>query len=227
LVQKNEKSTSTGSAPEDPNAPILSLPFDKSTEPEKGTAPAVDENVACGGAGEGCVFDTNSRFTIPDAANLTGDAGSISFCMQPQWSGNDPSNADLVDLPNPGTWENRMKMFKNGPGLRFILWPNSGVEAGVAAKIGSWQSGQWHPVTATFGPDPVTGANMVSLYVDGVLADQQPYDGQFQVPQQPLYIGANSTDGMPGAQSSLSKFQAYNRVLPPDEAAGFASNCPQ
>ncbi|MFI5397555.1 MAG: LamG-like jellyroll fold domain-containing protein [Candidatus Binatia bacterium] len=225
IVQKNDKSANA--APEDPNAPVLSLPFDKSTEPDKGNAPAVNENVTCGGVGEGCVFDTNSRFAIPDAGNLSGEEGSISFCLQPQWSGADPSNADLVDLHTPNAWENNLKIFKNGNGLRFLLWPNSGIETGVAAKIDAWQAGQWHPVTATFGSDPNTGANTVSLYVDGVLVGQQPYDGQFQIPQQPLYIGDNVPAGSPAARSSLMNFQAYNRVLGPDEAANLAAGCPQ
>jgi hypothetical protein len=212
-------------APEDPNAPILDLPLHDTTQPNKGESPILDENVSCGGVGQGCVFDSDSRFGIPDAANLSGDAGSISFCMQPQWAGTDPSNADLVDLGN--TWENRLKLFKNGNGLRFLLWPNSGVEAGVGAKIDSWQPGTWHPVTATYGPDPNTGTNMVSLYVDGMLIGQSPYDSQLNLPQLPLYIGENVPAGSPAAQSSLMNFQAYNRVLGPNEAANFAGSCPQ
>jgi len=212
-------------APTDPNAPVLSLPFNDSTQPDKGAAPIVDQNVSCGGVGQGCVFDTGSEFAIPDAANLSGDAGSISFCMQPQWAGTDQSNADLVDLGN--TWENRFKLFKNGSMIRFLLWPNSGVEAGVGAMINSWQPGTWHPVTATYGPDPTTGTNMVSLYVDGMLIGQDPYDSQLNLPQLPLYIGENVPAGSPGAQSSLMDFQAYNRVLGPDEASNFAGSCPQ
>jgi hypothetical protein len=82
------------------------------------------------------VFGTDGRFAIPDAANLSGEAGSISFHMQPQWSSTEPSNADLVD-PHGNTWENRFKLFKKGGGIRF-LWPDSGVEAGLGAKIDGW-----------------------------------------------------------------------------------------
>jgi hypothetical protein len=213
-------------APADPNAPVLSLPFDKTTEPDKGASPIVDENVKCGGTGEGCVFDTNSRFAIPDAANLSADAGSISFCLQPQWGGNELSNADLVDL-HGNTWENRFKLFKNDSMIRFLFWPNSGVEAGVGAKIDNWASGTWHPVTATYGPNPDTGVNMVSLYVDGALIGQSPYDSEFNLPQVPMYIGSDYPSGSPAAQSSLMNFQVYNRALGPDEAANFAGGCPQ
>jgi hypothetical protein len=225
LVQKNDKPADA--AAEDPNAPVLSLPFDKSTAPDKGDQPAVNENVACGGVGEGCVFDTNSRLAIPDAGNLTGEAGSISFCLQPQWGGNDISNAGLVDLETPNVWGNRLKIFKNREYFRFSIWPNSGAESGVSAGISGWQPGQWHPVTVTFGPDPNTGVNTASMYLDGALVGQQPYDGQFDVPQQPLYIGSGLPGGEPAAGGALKSFQAYNRVLPPDEAANFAAGCPQ
>jgi hypothetical protein len=224
-----EKSgTPASSAPQDPNAPVLSVPFDKNTEPENGAdQPAVDQEVQCGGLGEGCVFDTNSRYAIPDAGNLSGDAGSISFCLQPQWGGGDLSNAGLVDLETPNVWENRLKIFKNGDYFRFSIWPNSGAESGVSARINNWQAGQWHPVTVTFGPDPVTGQNIASMYIDGNMIGQQPYDGQLQIPQQPLYIGSGLPGGEPAAGGALKDFQAYNRVLPPDEAASFAAGCPQ
>lgn len=59
------------------------------------------------------------------------------------------------------------------------------------------------------------------MYLDGVLVGQQPYDGQLDVPQRPLYIGSDLPGGAP------KSFQSYNRVLPPDEAANFAAGCLQ
>jgi hypothetical protein len=215
----------SGAAPEDPDAPVLDLPLDGTTEPNKGESPVLDQNVQCGGEGEGCVFSTDSQYAIPDAGNLSGDAGSISFCIQPQWNGVDTTNADLVDL-HGNSWENRFKLFKNNNGLRFLLWPSNGAEAGVTARIDSWQPGTWHPVTATYGPDPTTGTNMVSIYVDGMLIDQQPYESQLVVPQSPLYIGADVPAGGPAANSSLMNFQAYNRVLGPNDITNFAAGCP-
>jgi hypothetical protein len=212
-------------ANKDPNAPVLSLSFSNTTQPDKGSQPIFDEGVSCGD--EGCTFDTNSRFAIPDAANLTGEAGSISFCLQPQWSGTDPGNAGFVDLQTPNQWENQLNVFKNGDYFRLRMIPNSGVESGVSAKITNWQPGQGHAVTVTFGVDPTTGQNMASLYLDGNLAGRQPYQGQFDVPNQPLYIGSDFPGGQPGASATLNSFQAYNRVQTPEEAANFAVGCPQ
>ncbi len=209
----------------DPNAPVLSLSFSNSTQPDKGSQPLYDEGVTCGD--QGCTFDTNSRFAIPDAANLTGEAGSISFCLQPQWNGNDPGNAGFVDLQTPNIWQNQMNIFKNGDYFRLRMIPNSGVESGVSAKITNWQPGQGHAVTVTYGADPTTGENMASLYLDGNLAGKQPYQGQFDVPHEPLYIGSDFPGGQPGAGATLSSFQAYNRVQTPEEAANFAVGCPQ
>ncbi len=227
LAKKSDQPSTTGA--EDPNAPALSVSFDKTTQPETAdTVPAIDQNVQCGGSGEGCTFNTDSKFAIPDAGNLSGDTGSISFCLQPQWGGGDMTNAGLMNLQTPNMWENHLKIFKNGEYFRFSIWPNSGVESGVSAKINNWQPGQWHPVTVTFGPDPTTGVNTASMYLDGTLIGQQPYDGPINIPQQqPLYIGSDLPGGEPTAGGSLMNFQAYNRILQPDEAANFAGNCPQ
>jgi len=224
VVKKTDNSTDT--TQDDPNAPVLSLPFDKTTQPDKGEGPLVDQNVSCGEDGEGCLFNADSQFAIPDAGNLSGEAGSISFCLQPQWGGTDPSNASLVTL-HSNTWENRFSVFKNGSDLRFLLWPNSGIETGVGARIDNWQPGTWHPVTATYGPDPNTGVNMVSLYVDGTLIGQSPYDSSVNLPQSPLYIGSDSPAGSPAALSALKDFQVYNRVLGAGEAVDFAAGCSQ
>jgi hypothetical protein len=82
-------------------------------------------------------------------------------------------------------------------------------------------------VTATYGPDPNTGMNMVSLYVDGALIGQSPYDSPLNLPDSPLYIGSDSPAGSPAALSALKDFQVYNRVLGEGEALDFAAGCPQ
>jgi len=42
-----------------------------------------------------------------------------------------------------------------------------------------------------------------------------------------MYIGSDYPDGEPSAQGSIASFQAYNRVLPPNEVSNLASGCPQ
>jgi hypothetical protein len=167
---------------------------------------------ACGG-------DDRQTFP-PTASDLSGEQGSISFCLQPQWGGADPNNADLVDL-HATVWENRLRVFKNGAYLRFFLWPSDGTECGVSVEIDNWQPAQWHAVTVTFGPDPETGQNLASIYVDGSLVGQRPYRAPIEIPRgEPLYVGSNMPDTV------LTSFKTYDRVLAPDEAASFAASCP-
>ena len=167
---------------------------------------------------DGMTFSTNAQYAIPDAGHISGDAGTISFSIQPQWDGSDGSNASLVQLSTPNVWENRIEIGKSGDILRFMFFPDSGVESGVGAQISNWQAGDWHQVTTTWGPD-ANGVNMLALYVDGNLIGSQPYDGQLQVPSgQPLYIGSNYTGGT-AANGAISNFQVYNRALAPSEIA--------
>lgn len=207
------------------NGLVLSLPFNASTTADKGdTAPLVEQGVSCESGG--CKFSTDSQFAIPDAGNLNGEQGSVSFCLQPDWNGSDPGDASLVQLRTPNLWENRMQIFKNGIYMRLLLTPNTGLEAGGSSNITNWQAGQQHPIAATWGPDPNTGQNMVSFYVDGQLVSSQPYDGQFDVPSDtPLYIGSDLPQGGPGAGGTLSNFQGYNQPLNPQTIAGLASGC--
>jgi len=206
------------------NGLVLSL-LNSSTTPDKGdTTPLVEQGVSCQSGG--CNFSTDSQFALPDAGNLSGEQGSLSFCLQPDWNGSDPGDASLVQLRTPNLWENRMQIFKNGRYMRLILTPNTGLETGGSTDIMNWQSGQQHPIAATWGPDPTTGQNMVSFYVDGQMVSQQPYDGQFDVPSQtPLYIGSDMPQGGPGAGGTLSNFQGYNQPLNPQTIAGLASGC--
>jgi len=206
----------------DPNQPVLELSFDKTTQPEKGdTAPIVEKGVSFD-SGQGAVFSTDSQFAVPDAGNIKGEAGTIAFQIQPQWDGTDPTSATLVNLQTPNQWEDRLHIKKEGDSLRFMFFDNTGAESGLAAKIDSWQPQEWHQVTATWGPSD-QGGNQIAFFVDGHQVGTQQYDGEFQVPNQPLYIGSNYNDEH-GAKAALSNFQVYSRALGPSEVSNLASS---
>ncbi|MFN8626407.1 MAG: LamG domain-containing protein [Candidatus Binatia bacterium] len=197
---------------------MLSISFDQSTVPEKGDGPVVEHDIAFDG--QGATFSTDSQFAIPDAANLTGDAGTISFCVTPQWGGDEPIDASLVNLRTPNQFNNRLQIAKNGQYLRFLTADNTGHEAGAGVNISSWQPGQGHLVTATWGEA------LTSLYVDGKLVGSQTYEGQIEItPGTPMYIGSDIPGGSAGAQGSLAKFQVYNRALPLEEVSNLSGNC--
>src|SRR5439155_6005643 len=92
---------------------VLSLPFDGSPKPEKGDAPLVEEGVTFDS--EGARFSTDAKFVVPNPG-LSGEAGTISFWLQPEWSGDDTGNASFAQIRGD-TWENRLQLFKNGMGL--------------------------------------------------------------------------------------------------------------
>jgi len=203
----------------DDQGPVLSIPFEKSTAPEKGEAPIVEEGIAFDG--QGATFSTDSQFAIPDAANLTGEAGTISFCLRPQWSGQESdTDASFVNVRTPNAFDNRLQITKNGAYLRFLMADNTGHEAGAGMNIAAWQAGQSHVVTATWGQA------LSSLYVDGQLVGSQTYQGEVQIrPGTPMYIGSDYSGGLPGAQGSISNFQVYNRPLPLEEISGLTADC--
>lgn len=195
---------------------MLSLPLDKPTDLDEGdTAPIVVEGVTFDS--EGARFATDAQFIIPDAGHINGAAGTITFWLRPEWAGDPDSNASLVQL-RTHTFENRLQIFKNGPYLRFLFADNTGVESGVGVGITEWRAGERHMVTATWG-DGVT-----SLYIDGQWKGDKEYNGELEVgPDTPLYIGSDHPGGGPGARSTITNFQIFNRALAADEVASLAA----
>jgi hypothetical protein len=204
----------------DDQGPVLSISFDNPL-PEKGdTAPIAEQDVTFDG--KGATFATDSQYAIPDAGNLgTAETGSISFCLQPQWGGDETgTDASLVNLRTPNAFANRLQITKNGRYLRFLMADNTGNESGSSMIISDWQAGQSHLVTATWGQA------LNSMYVDGQLVSSQTYQGDLQIPPgTPMYIGSDYAGGIPGARGSLSNFEVYNRPLTQDEVAGLTAGC--
>ncbi len=208
--------------PED-GGPVLSLPFEKSTEPDRGEGAIFEQGVTFD-SGEGAVFSTDSQFVVPNGGNLNGEAGSVSMWVQPQWAGGDESNASLMQLRNQDQWENRLQIFKNGRYMRFLLTDNAGQESNIGATIDDWAPGDWHHLAATWGQN-ADGQMMQSFYVDGRLIGQVPLARQFDVRAgTPLYIGSDVPQGVPGANGAISQFQAYNRALAPEQVVNLASS---
>ncbi|MCK6556265.1 LamG domain-containing protein [Candidatus Binatia bacterium] len=190
---------------------VVSLPLkDGSVEAEKGDSPVVAEGVTYDGGN--LRFSTDSQMILPNAGNISGEAGSIAFWIQPDWNGSEDSSAALVDVRTQHTFENRIQIDKNGQYLRFIFADDTGSESGAGAEIGHWQAGEWHNVVATYGE------GMTNFYVDGKLVGSKPYTGQFNVlPGTQFRIGSNYPGDGPGAGGAMSDFKVYRRPLGPDE----------
>jgi hypothetical protein len=196
---------------------VLSLPFKEGTQAEAGQDAAVEEGVAFA-SDEGAYFATDAQFVVPNAGNLKGEAGTISFRMDPDWGGDDGGDASLVQLRG-GTWENRLQIFKNGQFFRFLFTPDSGLETGVGIDISKWPANEPKYITTTWGETP-TGERVVSMYVNGALVGQAPYQGQLQInPGWDLRIGSDHPGAMAGARAVISDFKAYDRQLESDRIA--------
>jgi hypothetical protein len=226
VQQGTDKPADTSKPVPDDGGPVLSLPFDKTTEPDRGDSAVVEQGVTFD-SGQGAVFSTNSEFVVPNGGNLKGDGGSISMWVQPGWAGGDDSNASLAGLRNLNQWEDRLQIFKNGVYMRFLMSDSAGQESNIGQNISDWQPGDWHHLAATWGQND-NGQLTQSFFIDGKLVGQVPVQGPFNVrPGTPLYVGSDLPQGVPGTNGAISQFQAYNRALAPDEVANMAANRPK
>lgn len=199
---------------------VLSLPLKETTDPDAGEKPALDQGVTFESA-DGAHFSGDAQFVIPNAGNLNGEAGTISFTMTPDWGGDDPDDASLVQLRGANTWENRLQIFKNGPYFRYLFTPDSGAESGVAVDTSRWAPGEPLNVAVTWGVEGADGQRMLELYINGQRVGQSPYLGQLQIsPSAELRIGSDHPGAMAGARATISGFQAFNSALPQDRIAG-------
>ncbi len=175
------------------------------------TRPVTDTPVfrAC----DGQLLNTQAPVTIPNAANITGESGSVVLDLTPSWDGGDGSDASLLSLGTPGQSQG-MELTKNGADLRFLLVDSEGVEHDLGYDIRSWQAGEPHSVAVTWG-DNGNGQREMQLLVDGRLVGARSYDNAFNVPaDRPLVIGNNAGGGL-GARATLNGFQVYNQPLDP------------
>lgn len=231
VQQVTDKPVDNSKPAPDDGGPVLSLPFDKTTQPERGDSAVFEQGVTFD-SGDGAVFSTDSQFVVPNGGNLKGEAGSLSMWVQPEWAGGDDTNASLAQLRNQNQWEDRLQIFKNGVYLRFLMAGDPGdgspaLESNIGQNISDWAPGDWHHLAATWGQNDA-GQLTQSFYVDGRMVGQVPVQGQFNVhPGTPLYIGSDLPQGIPGANGAISQVQAYGRPLDASEIANLAASRPK
>ncbi len=154
------------------------------------------------------VFNTKSQIQVPDAANITGDAGTVSFWVKPQWGPNSQDDATFVQLGDSG-----LQVVKNVNFLRFEYIDQNGTENGLGTNLGEWPDQQWRQVTATW-----TNGSL-ALYVDGQLISQNHYQYPPTFGQETkLLVGSNFPG--PVAPGELSNLTVLNR----DSSATEVSN---
>lgn len=175
---------------------------------------------ACGGDG-GAATGTTPVTTdvpgqIPEAGSARGDAGTIAFVVIPTWNGTDPTNVPLMAKGSPDQTSNLLTVLKNGSYLRSVFTDSAGQEHAIGIPIDSWQAGEQHAITVTWG------SGVEQMWVDGKLVGQLDDGGSFELrPGDPLALGSGLPPAVPGANGTITDVQAYGRPLTPDEIATF------
>jgi len=156
-------------------------------------------------------FATNERFQVPETGSITGQAGTVSFQLEPGWSGDNQADASLVEIG-----DGRLLLRKNVSYLRLEMKDDTGAEISTGVSIADWQ-GEPHYVTTTWGN------GTMFLYVDGKPVAQQPYSHSFDIPSgTPVYVGTGPQN-WPVAPGSLSNLALSNEPLGPGEIADRAA----
>jgi Concanavalin A-like lectin/glucanases superfamily len=161
--------------------------------------------------GDGLKFSENAQLTFAQAGGASGEAGTISFDVEPDWSGSDRTDNSLVQIRAENQWANRLQLVKNGRYLRFILSDDTGREADISVPIDDWVPGESHGVTASWGD------GRTSLFLDGRLAGSNTYDGQFDIaPDTPLYVGSDFRNSdYHGAAATIRGFTLFKSAQHP------------
>lgn len=135
---------------------------------------------------QGIEIPEDGRVEFPNAGNASGDGGTISFKITPEWSGADQTDNALVQIRQEHEWNNRLELVKNGEFLRFIITDDTGREADISARISNWESLQEHEIRASWGEGKTT------LYIDGQVVGQNQYQGNLRFREgTPMFLGAD------------------------------------
>jgi hypothetical protein len=161
--------------------------------------------------GEGIKFTEHAQLTFEQAGGASGEAGTITFDVEPDWAGNDPTDNSFVQIRAENQWANRLQLVKNGRYLRFILSDSFGREADISVPIDEWVPGESHSLTASWGD------GRTSLFVDGRLAGMNTYEGEFEIgPNTPLHLGSDfRSSDYGGASATIRGFRLFTTAQHP------------
>jgi hypothetical protein len=196
----SQPATQSDLASPEPGDGDVALKIDKPQDIDEQGGQA--ENVEEGQDGDGIKITDGSAVEFPN--NVSPEAATFAFKIEPEWAGSDQTDNALVQLRGQNEWANRLELVKNGEFLRFILTPEGGKESDISVRITDWQPGQQHDIRASYGN------GQTSLYIDGRLVGTNKYEGNFQPPQGiPLQIGGD----WQGSSYSRANSTFYNLTI--------------
>jgi hypothetical protein len=137
---------------------------------------------------DGVKVSEQGRIEFPNGGNASGDAGSISFKIKPEWAGSDQTDNALVQVRQEHEWNNRLEIVKNGEFLRFILTDDTGKEADISTRITNWQADEEHDIMASWNSE----TKRTQLYIDNQLVGENEFNGKLVIKEHtPMYVGAD------------------------------------
>ena len=155
-------------------------------------------------SGDNASYPTDAQVEVPDV-KITGQAGTISFWLQPAWDGESREDASFVRLG-----DDRMRIYKSDHYLRFEITDTEGHPTSLGMPITNWTPNDWHQVATTWD------GHVISFFVDGALIGQNAYEGQIDLPRDPkLFVGTNGAD-QAVAPGRLAGVQVGNQPLTAD-----------
>jgi hypothetical protein len=154
----------------------------------------------------------DSVLTFPALGNVSGEAGTIHFEFEPDWDGSEASGRTLFRIDEPGQWNNRVRLVKDGNYLRYMFFDNTGAEQNINTPIDNWQAGEPHELTVNWDQN----VGKISMYIDGELMAEKPYEGELILDSKSRFdLGSKGGDGYIGAGGRITNLTAYDRPLTP------------
>ena len=173
---------------------------------------AFDPNAPEGPSGTESRFSAESRVQVAEAGTISGESGTISFIVEPQWTPENQRDVSLIEIG-----EGQVVIRKNVTYLRLEMTDITGAPVGTGFNIQNWEPGKPHHVAATWGDGVMT------LYVDGKPAARERYKNAFSLPPgTPLYIG-NAAQRAPVAGGYVKGIVLSDQLLSPGSVGNLAA----
>ena len=175
-----------------------------------GTVPATSDTSAntdvAFDSGDNASYPTDAQVEVPDV-KITGQAGTISFWLQPEWGEGNHDDATFVQIA-----DGRLQVIKNVNFLRFEFVDNNGVSGGIGVPIDDC-TGKPCQITSTWNGSQFT------LYVNGQPRSQTVHDGFVTLRDASLAIGSNYPESRPVAPAMMWGVDVRNRASSAGEVA--------
>lgn len=171
-------------------------------------------------SGQGILLEGESYLRYRATDTFSKAAGTVTFWMRPQWSGDDGRRYGLFSdsAPTHDPAYNALYLLKT-PASTLQLDIRGEEDHTLRTSIATWQAGQWHHVSIAW--DANQGA---TLYVDGTLASRKSF--AFEPRQWPYFNIGSDFDGAITARSAFADVRIFDRMLRPDQVAAVADQEP-